>query len=73
MELATALTSVLSNPGLQLDHKGAIERAFDRYADTNLDFADCLCIKHTIRLRLDGIYSYDRDFDRIPDLRRLEP
>ncbi len=72
-DLATALTTVLSNPGLQLDHKGEILRVLDRYGETNLGFADCLCIEHIRRLELDGISSYDRDFDRILGLRRLEP
>ncbi|MBI2760864.1 MAG: hypothetical protein HYX51_05500 [Chloroflexi bacterium] len=48
-------------------------RALDLYGRTNLDFEDCMSVEHTRRLRLDGIYSYDRGFDRIPEIRRLEP
>ena len=37
-------------------------------------FPDCLAALSTTRqMSVDGIYSYDRGFDRIPDIRRLEP
>jgi uncharacterized protein len=71
--VATALRPVLANPGLRVDHKGAVLRALDIWEGSNLDFEDCLSVEHVRRADLAGIYSYDRDFDRVPDIRRLEP
>ena len=71
--VATALRPVLANPGLRVDHKRSILRALDTWESSNLDFEDCLSVEHVRRAGLDGIYSYDRDFDRVPDIRRLEP
>jgi predicted nucleic acid-binding protein len=71
--VATALRPVLANPGLRVDHKSSIQRALDIWEGSNLDFEDCLSIEHIRRAHLAGIYSYDRDFEGIPDIRRLEP
>lgn len=71
--IAKIMQSMLENPGIQITHKRAVVRAFELYAATNLDYADCLAVEHAQRLGSRTIYSYDRDFDRIPELRRLEP
>jgi predicted nucleic acid-binding protein len=72
-DVARALRPVLSNNGLRLDHKQSVLAALDRWERTRLDFEDCLSVEHMQRQKLDGIYSYDRDFDRVPEVRRLEP
>lgn len=72
-DVAMALLPVLEGPGITIDHKGSLVLALLRWRDSRLDFEDCLSIEHIRRQRLDGISSYDRDFDRIPGLRRLEP
>jgi predicted nucleic acid-binding protein len=72
-DVATALRPILENPGLTIEHKGSVVRALLRWRDSRLDFEDCLSVEHVTRQGLAGIYSYDRDFDRIPGVRRLEP
>ncbi len=72
-DVAIALAPVLANPGLHLDHKESVLQALVLWQTSKLDFEDCLSVQHARRLALDGIYSYDRDSDRIPDIRRLEP
>lgn len=72
-DIARVLRSVLSNPGLRIDHKGSVLGALDLWEASNLDYEACLSVEHVRRQRLDGISSDDRDFDRIPGVRRLEP
>jgi predicted nucleic acid-binding protein len=72
-DVKATLGSALSNPGLRMDAKESVLRALEYWHESNLDFEDCLSAQHVRRLALDGIYSYDRDFDRIPGVRRLEP
>lgn len=72
-QVAAALTPVLANSGLRMDHKATVLRALDLWQGSDLDFEDCLSVGHVRRAGLDGLYSYDRDFDRIPGVRRLEP
>lgn len=73
LEVATALRPILGNAGLIVEHKGTILRALGLWETSRIDFEDCLSVEHIRRLGLDGIYSYDRDFDRIPEVKRLEP
>ena len=72
-DLVAVLRPLIEIRGLRLDHKQTVLRALDLYETTNLDFTDCLSIEHARRAGLDGIYSYDRGFDRVPGVRRLEP
>jgi predicted nucleic acid-binding protein len=71
--IASALRPLLRNPGLRIDHKGSVIQALDRWEQSRLDFEDCLSVEYVRRLQLAAIYSYDRDFDRVPGLTRLEP
>jgi uncharacterized protein len=71
--IAIALRSILADPSIELDHKESVLAALDLWQGSNLDFADCLAVEHVRRAELAGIYSYDRDFDRIPGIHRLEP
>lgn len=71
--IATVVPSLLDNRGLRVDHKSALIAAFATYEATRLDYTDCLAIEHARRTGRAAIYSYDRDFDRIPGVRRLEP
>ncbi len=72
-EVARLLRPVLEIKGLRIDHKGSVLKALDLYEQSCLDFEDCLAVEHVKRAGLAGIYSYDRDFDRVPAIRRLEP
>lgn len=71
--IAELLPPLLENRGLTLDHKQSVIEALAIYGESGLDFEDCLSVAHTHRLGLGAIYSYDRHFDRIPSLRRVEP
>ena len=71
--VATAIRPLLVDPSLQFDHKVAILLAVDLWRNSNIDFADCLAAARILHANLDGIYSYDCDFDRIPGIRRLQP
>jgi predicted nucleic acid-binding protein len=71
--IAAALGPLIADPSLHVEHKESILRSLDLWKDSSLDFTDCLSAEHVRRADLDGIYSYDRDFDRIPGVRRFEP
>ena len=49
-------------------------RALDLYAQHPfLDFADALGVAHMEARGISEILSYDRDFDRLPGVARVEP
>ena len=68
-----ALLPLIELPGIVLPGKRRYRRIFDLYVGLNLPFADAYHAVLVERLRLAEIVSFDRDFDRIPGVRRLEP
>ena len=73
-EIAQKLRPVLGLQGLRVYDRRIVERAIDiaeLYPD--LDFEDALI---AARIQLEDIaelYSYDRGFDRVPGITRIEP
>lgn len=72
-EVRDLLRPILELKGLRLPNKRVYLRALDLYASTNLDFADALIVAHMERTGITTIVSFDRHFDRIPNITRQEP
>ena len=73
-EIRARLVPILSLRGLRLQHKAVYVRALDIYASRPyLDFEDALAVAHMERRGIAEIVSYDRDFDRVAQVRRIEP
>jgi predicted nucleic acid-binding protein len=73
-EVAARLAPILSLRGLLLRHKRTFLRALDIYAAHRfLDFEDALAVAHMERQQIAEIVTYDRDFDRVPGVKRSEP
>ena len=67
------LSNLLTLKGLRLPRKRVYLRAPDLYATTHLDFVDALIVAHMQRDRSSTVVSFDRDFDRVPQIMRREP
>lgn len=73
-EIAARLRPLLLVRGLKLPSKRTVLRALDLWSTwPQLDFDDALLMAHAERLGGVEILSYDRDFDTIPDVVRMEP
>lgn len=72
-QIAYQLRPLIEIKGLTVDHKRSLLEAIDLYEETRLDFEDCLIVAHMRRNAIVGVVSYDRHFDRIPDVNRIEP
>jgi len=65
--------SFLSLPSVVLPGKERFHRVFDHYINANVSFADAY---HAVVMEDEGIteiVTFDREFDRIPHIRRIEP
>jgi predicted nucleic acid-binding protein len=71
--IASALSDLVRLRGLRLPNKTTYLRALDLYGSTNLDFVDTLILAHVERSKLRTVVSFDRDFDRFPQITRREP
>lgn len=68
------LAPLLGLTGLRLPNRAVYLRALDLLTEhPGLDFEDCLLAAHMERAGEAELYSYDRDFDRIDGVTRLEP
>lgn len=73
-EISVRLMPILTLRGVRLPHKRACIRALDLYGSSPfLDFEDALAVAHMERLGITEIVSYDRDFDRLAGVARVEP
>jgi len=67
------LLPLLSLRGLRLPNQKSILRALDLYTGSAMDFVDALAMAEMEALGIEEIYSYDRHFDLIPGVARVEP
>jgi uncharacterized protein len=73
-DIAARLRPIVGLRGLKIANKRTCLRALDVYSSNDrLDFEDCLTVAHMERLGLAELISYDRDFDRIENVKRVEP
>ena len=65
---------ILTLRALRLPQKRVYLRALDLYASSPfLDFEDALAVAHMEQRGIREVLSYDRDFDRVEGITRVEP
>jgi uncharacterized protein len=72
-DIKTKLGILLGFTGLQLAQKSTYLRALELFASTNLDFVDVLIVAHMEHSKINALYSFDHDFDRVHGIKRQEP
>ena len=72
-EIRNNLLPILELPGIVLPGKRRLRKVFDLYVDLNLPFADAYHVALMQRLGLRHIISFDKEFDRVPGVTRVEP
>src|SRR5215210_4142841 len=68
-----AFLPLIELPGIVLPGKRRFRKVFTYYIDKNISFADAYHAVLVESLRLTQIVSFDRDFNRIPAVTRVEP
>ena len=71
--IAATITQFLHSDGLEVMDLDILIQALSFYDEKNIDFADALLAVSALRRGPNFIYSFDRHFDRIPEITRLEP
>lgn len=65
---------IISMSGLKMRNKNRYLRALDIFAlYSNLDIEDAVTIAHMEAEGIKELLSYDTDFDRKPNIKRIEP
>ena len=72
-EVVGLLLPILRLRGFRVQDRRAVLKALDLYAATALDFGDAYLAASMQRMGSRTVYSFDRDFDRIKGIQRVEP
>ena len=72
-QIRNSLLPLIELSGVILPGKQHFREVFDWYVGTALSFADAYHAVLVRRLGLDQVLSFDRDFDHVPWLKRVEP
>ena len=67
------LLPLISLPGIKLAHKGLYHRVFELYTTLPIDYVDAYNAALVLSRGETEIYSYDADYDRVPNVKRVEP
>jgi len=68
-----SLVPLIELPGIVLSGKQRFRQVFDLYADLNISFVDAYHVVFMRKLKLSKIVSFDKQFDRVPGIERVEP
>jgi predicted nucleic acid-binding protein len=71
--IAASLLPIIELPGIVLPGKRRFRAVFAYYVGLNISFADAYHAALMHSLHLTEIVTFDREFDRISSLARLEP
>lgn len=66
------ITAILSLQGLTYSDKDVALNALDIYVDKRVDWSDAFTASQMLQRKITEIYSFDKHFDRIDGIARIE-
>ena len=64
---------ILITPNIRFKDKAILVNAVNVYKEKNIGFIDAYNYSYMQYYSVNKIYSFDRDFDKLKDVKRLEP
>lgn len=71
-EIVNKLKEIVSLDFLEISSKNILLAAIDYFENKNIDFIDALSAAWMKEKNLDTIFSFDRDFEKIEGIKRLQ-
>ncbi len=72
-EVAEKITLLLNTRRLGVENRDLVEEALEHYKSSKADFVDCYNAAFAALTGDGTVLSYDRDFDKLTGVTRLEP
>ncbi len=72
-EIVTYVQQILNTPNIKLDEKDILLASIGLYEIKGIDFIDAYNATMIETKNINSLYSYDKHFDLISSLKRLEP
>ena len=68
-----AMRRIIELKGLHCSNKAQALAALDYYVEKNIDWTDAFMASQLIAKGIHELYSFDKHFDRLDDLTKIEP
>jgi predicted nucleic acid-binding protein len=72
-EIRNLVLPLINLRGLKLPYKAIFEKALETFPNTNISFTDLFNYFFMLEHEVKEIYSYDEDFDKLLEVKRLVP
>jgi predicted nucleic acid-binding protein len=73
LDVQDTVLPIIELQAFQLEGKRLYRRIFEIFVDTNVDFIDAFHAARIEQLDPPHLFSFDRDYDRIRTVVRIEP
>lgn len=71
-EIVEKLLPIFQLENVNLEQKGLLNTIFEYYVDKNISLTDAYNAALMQKKKINQIYSFDKDFDKFPKIKRLE-
>ncbi len=72
-EICNNIELILKTPNIRFRERSIIIEAINLYRDKNINFIDAYNYSYMKANGINEIYSFDKDFEKLEDIKRLEP
>ena len=72
-EICNNVELILKTSNIKFRERSIIIEAINFYRDKNINFIDAYNISYMQAYGIKEVYSFDKDFDKIEDIKRIEP
>lgn len=72
-EIINYIRKILTIPNLEISNRDIVEVALDIFSLKSIDWVDAMSIAYCQKESVKKIYTYDKHFNKIKSLTRLEP
>ena len=72
-DIRLAMRRIIELKGLHCSNKAQALAALDYYVEKNIDWTDAFMASQLIAKGIHELYSFDKHFDRLDDLTKIEP
>ncbi len=70
-EIQGKLIPILNLENVKIEQENLIKSTFDYFIKKNISLADAYHVALMNKRKINQIYSFDKDFDKFPDIKRL--
>lgn len=72
VEIKEKLLKIIALENISIENKAILPEVFDAFVSKNVDFEDAYQVALMMKKKVKQIYSFDSDFDKFPQIKRLE-